>query len=41
MEQEALYAPVKWVALLILLLMVASLLYAAYVSMAHWTGIGV
>jgi hypothetical protein len=41
MDQDALYAPVKWVAVLILLLIVVSLVYAAYVSMAHWTGIGV
>jgi hypothetical protein len=41
MEPNAFYAPVKLVALLILLLMVAALVYAGYISIAHWTGIGV
>jgi hypothetical protein len=41
MKPDAFFTPVKLVALLIIALMVASLVYAAYISMAHWTGIGV
>jgi hypothetical protein len=41
MHPDALYAPVKLVALLILLLLALSLGYAGYISVAHWTGIGV
>jgi hypothetical protein len=41
MHPDAFYTPVKLVALLILLLMVAALVYAGYISMTHWTGIGV
>ena len=33
--------PLKIVALLILLLMLLAMLWAAYVSVAHWSGIGV
>jgi hypothetical protein len=41
MKPHAFYAPVKLVALLVILLMAAALVYAAYISVAHWTGIGV
>lgn len=33
--------PLKIVALLILLLMLLAMLWAAYISVAHWSGIGV
>ena len=41
MDPNVFYAPVKLVALLIILLMMAALAYAGYISIAHWTGIGV
>jgi hypothetical protein len=34
-------SPLKIVALLILLLMLLAMVWAAYVSVAHWSGIGV
>ncbi|CAG0977382.1 hypothetical protein GEOBC_01616 [Geobacteraceae bacterium] len=41
MEARALYAPLKALALVVLLLMLAAMVYAAYMSLTHWTGIGV
>jgi hypothetical protein len=41
MTTESLYGPLKGLALVILLLMVVSLLYAGYMSITHWSGIGV
>ncbi len=41
MDPHALHAPLKAVALVVLLLMLVALLYAGVMSIRHWTGIGV
>jgi hypothetical protein len=41
MDAQSLYGPVKALALVILLLMLVALLYAGYISISHWEGIGV
>jgi hypothetical protein len=41
MEHAGLYAAVKAVALLVLVLMLVAILYAGYISTAYWAGIGV
>jgi hypothetical protein len=41
MEHAGLYTAVKGVALLVIVLMVASILYAGYISATYWAGIGV
>lgn len=35
------YGPFKLLALIVILLLVLSLVYAGYISIAHWSGIGV
>ena len=41
MDPHSLHGPLKLVALVVLLLMLAALLYAGVMSITHWTGIGV
>lgn len=41
MDEQTLHGPMKVVALVVLLLMAVAMVYAAYISVAHWTGIGV
>jgi len=41
MEHAGLYAAVKAVAVLVIALMLAAILYAGYISTAYWAGIGV
>jgi hypothetical protein len=41
MTTESLYGPLKGVALVVILLMALTLLYAGYMSITHWSGIGV
>ena len=41
MDPHVLHAPLKIVALVVLLLMLCALLYAGFISVQHWTGIGV
>lgn len=41
METNTMHAPVKAVAMLILLLMLTAVLYAGYMAIWHWSGIGV
>ncbi|MGE5450735.1 MAG: hypothetical protein ACM3VZ_02675 [Acidobacteriota bacterium] len=41
MNPQSLHGPLKAVALLVLLLVLLSLLYAAYIAISHWNGIGV
>ncbi|MFT3857637.1 MAG: hypothetical protein QM742_09115 [Aquabacterium sp.] len=41
MTRDTLYGPIKGLALLVLLLMLVALLYAAGISITHWAGIGV
>ncbi|HET9865435.1 MAG TPA: hypothetical protein VFP37_18510 [Steroidobacteraceae bacterium] len=35
------YTPVKLVGYLVLLLMVAAIVWGAYITLTHWAGIGV
>ena len=41
MDSPAAYASLKALAAVVLLLMLVAMLYAAYMAVAHWTGIGV
>ncbi|MGE5864652.1 MAG: hypothetical protein ACM32J_06105 [Rhizobacter sp.] len=41
MKSQSLYGPVKAFALIVILLMLVALLYSGYMSITHWTGIGV
>ena len=41
MNPQSLYGVVRVVSLLILLLLLGSVLYAGYMSVTHWSGIGV
>jgi hypothetical protein len=41
MSPQSLHAPLKAVALVVIALVLASLLYAGYMSITHWAGIGV
>jgi hypothetical protein len=41
MKSQSLYGPVKGFALIVILLMLVALLYSGYMSITHWTGIGV
>ena len=41
MDSHSLHGPVKIVSLVVLLLLLASVLYAGYIAVTYWTGIGV
>lgn len=41
MQSDSVHTPLKVVALVVLLLMVGAALYAGYIAVTHWTGIGV
>jgi hypothetical protein len=41
MDSQAAFTPVKIVAIVVLLLMLGAVLYAAYMAISYWTGIGV
>jgi hypothetical protein len=41
MQSATIHAPLKIVALVVLLLMAAAAVYAGYMAVTHWTGIGV
>jgi hypothetical protein len=41
MNSQSLYGVVRAVALVVLLAMLASVVYAGYMSVTHWSGIGV
>ncbi len=41
MHGEGFYTPVKIVGYVVLAAMIAAILYAAWISFTHWTGIGV
>ncbi len=41
MRSAALYGSLKIVGYVVLAAMLASILYAAYISLTHWSGIGV
>ncbi|HUG21922.1 hypothetical protein [Piscinibacter sp.] len=41
MDLNSLYGPLKALAIVVLLLMLVALLFAGYISITHWTGIGV
>ena len=41
MNQQSAYGPVKLVALAVIALMALAVLYAGYMSVALWSGIGV
>lgn len=41
MDPHTLHGPLQAVALVVLLLMLAALLYSGYISVTHWSGIGV
>lgn len=41
MDSNKLLTPLKGLAALILLLMLVAVLYAGYMAITHWTGIGV
>jgi hypothetical protein len=41
MDTPKLYGPLKAVACLVLASMLGAVAYAAYISVTHWTGIGV
>ena len=41
MEHAGLYTAVKAVAVLVIVLMLAAILYAGYISTTYWAGIGV
>jgi hypothetical protein len=41
MDSHSLHGPLKIVALVVLLLLLASVVFAGYMAIAHWTGIRV
>lgn len=41
MHGEAFFTPVRIISFVVLLAMLAALAYAAWISLTHWTGIGV
>lgn len=41
MRSDALFAPVKIVSYVVLLAMLATFIYVAYISLTHWHGIAV
>jgi hypothetical protein len=41
MNDERLYSPMRWFSHLVLLLMAVAMVYAAWISIVHWAGIGV
>lgn len=41
MDPQSLFGPVKALAVVVILLMLVALLYAGYMSISHWEGIGV
>lgn len=41
MHEEGFFTPLKVVSYVVLVAMVAALVYAAWISLTHWTGIGV
>jgi hypothetical protein len=41
MHGEGFYTPLRIVSFIVLVAMVAAALYAAWISLTHWTGIGV
>ena len=41
MRDAPMHGPLKWVSLLIILLMVAAIVYAGFISIKYWAGIGV
>jgi len=41
MHGEAFFAPLKVVSYVVLAAMLAALCYAAWISLTHWSGIGV
>jgi hypothetical protein len=41
MRDTPMHGPLKWVSLLIILLMVAAIVYASFISIKYWAGIGV
>lgn len=41
MHGESFFTPLRVVSFVVLLAMLAAILYAAYISLTHWSGIGV
>lgn len=41
MPQPSLHGPLKVLALIVIALLIVSLVYAGYISITHWSGIGV
>ena len=41
MRDTPMHGPLKWVSLLIILLMIAAIVYAGFISIKYWAGIGV
>lgn len=41
MQGESFFTPVRIVSYVVLLAMLAAVIYAAWISLTHWTGIGV
>jgi hypothetical protein len=41
MRQDAIFQPLRIVSYLVVLMMLASVIYAAYITLTHWSGIGV
>jgi hypothetical protein len=41
MHGESFFIPVRIVSFVVLLAMFAAIVYAAWISLTHWTGIGV
>lgn len=41
MREDAYYAPIRIVSFVVIVLMIVAIVYAAYISIRYWGGIGV
>jgi hypothetical protein len=41
MSTNMLYAPIRWISYLVLVLILAAVVYAAYIAITYWHGIAV
>ena len=41
MRNALMHGPLKWISLVVMLLIVAAIFYAGYISIKYWAGIGV